>query len=224
MKHILRFWPHKGKKSTEPAMAERILLIEDDRELGSQIADYLSKAGYAMTWRTEGTYPVQSDFQGFSLLILDLMLPGVWGMDIFGHQMVEPSYKDFMGYCEPTWISDYVYENILDFMQATGGAQSFHIPEEDLDQEWERIAIGGTEASSARFLSPLKMKRPPTGASRTVSITRDDGTSAEVEGRFYAYDHLPGGVMFVKKQSNRIVALDAALEIGGMTRAIRAAR
>lgn len=63
-------------------MAERILLIEDDRELGSQIADYLSKAGYAMTWRTEGTYPVQSDFQGFSLLILDLMLPGVWGMDI----------------------------------------------------------------------------------------------------------------------------------------------
>jgi len=63
-------------------MAERILLIEDDRELGGQIADYLSKAGYAMTWRTEGTYPVQSDFQGFSLLILDLMLPGVWGMDI----------------------------------------------------------------------------------------------------------------------------------------------
>lgn len=149
---------------------------------------------------------------------------GVWGMDIFGHQMVEPSYKDFMGYCEPTWISDYVYENILDFMQQTGGAQSFHIPEEELDQEWERIAVGGSDASSARFLAPLKMKRPPTGSARTVSITREDGTSAEIEGRFYAYDHLPGGVMFVKKQSNRIVALDAALEIGGMTRAIRATR
>jgi len=63
-------------------MAERILLIEDDRELGSQIVEYLSKAGFEMTWRTEGTYPIPSDFQSVSLLILDLMLPGIWGLDI----------------------------------------------------------------------------------------------------------------------------------------------
>lgn len=79
----MRFRPQKTDRFPGGApMAEKILLIEDDRELGSQIVDYLSRAGYLMTWRTEGTYPSPSDFQGFSLLILDLMLPGVWGLDI----------------------------------------------------------------------------------------------------------------------------------------------
>lgn len=63
-------------------MAEHILLIEDDQELGEQIVDYLSKAGFQLTWRTEGEWPMPEDFAGISLLILDLMLPGVWGMDI----------------------------------------------------------------------------------------------------------------------------------------------
>lgn len=63
-------------------MAERILVIEDDKELGLQIVDYLTKAGFEITWRTEGRFPIPADFQGFSLLILDLMLPGIWGIDI----------------------------------------------------------------------------------------------------------------------------------------------
>lgn len=63
-------------------MAEHLLLIEDDPELGSQIVDYLTKAGFELSWRTEGELPMPEDFSGVSLLILDLMLPGVWGMDI----------------------------------------------------------------------------------------------------------------------------------------------
>ena len=66
-------------------MSEQILLIEDDKELGAQIVEYLTKAGYAMTWKTAGTYPVPADFQNISLLILDLMLPGLWGLDILKH-------------------------------------------------------------------------------------------------------------------------------------------
>jgi two-component system response regulator MtrA len=61
-------------------MSERVLLIEDDHELGAQIVDRLRRAGYEPTWWTEGQ-PMESA-PDVSLVILDLMLPGTYGMDI----------------------------------------------------------------------------------------------------------------------------------------------
>lgn len=66
-------------------MSEQILLVEDDSELGSQIVDQLTKYGYQVSWKTAGTYPIPSELQDISLVILDLMLPGVWGLDILKH-------------------------------------------------------------------------------------------------------------------------------------------
>jgi DNA-binding response OmpR family regulator len=48
-------------------MTDRILLIEDDLELGGQIVSQLRRAG---------------DEPDVSLVILDLMLPGTYGMDV----------------------------------------------------------------------------------------------------------------------------------------------
>ena len=60
-------------------MSERVLLIEDDRELGAQIVATLHKAGFGVTWWTEGRVP---DPTGIDLVIVDLMLPGMYGLDI----------------------------------------------------------------------------------------------------------------------------------------------
>ena len=60
-------------------MSERVLLIEDDRELGAQIVATLHKAGFGVTWWTEGRVPDAADID---LLIVDLMLPGMYGLDI----------------------------------------------------------------------------------------------------------------------------------------------
>jgi DNA-binding response OmpR family regulator len=58
----------------------RVLLIEDDHELGTQIVDSLRTAGYEPTWWKEGkAVPTAAEFD---LVILDLMLPGMHGMDI----------------------------------------------------------------------------------------------------------------------------------------------
>jgi two-component system response regulator MtrA len=63
-------------------MNERILLIEDDEELGAQIVGHLRKAGYEPTWWRRGI-PLDPGFaSSLHLLILDLMLPGSYGMDI----------------------------------------------------------------------------------------------------------------------------------------------
>jgi two-component system response regulator MtrA len=63
-------------------MSERILLIEDDRELGAQIIEHLRGAGFDPIWWTEGRWIVPGAQPKIALVILDLMLPGTYGMDI----------------------------------------------------------------------------------------------------------------------------------------------
>jgi DNA-binding response OmpR family regulator len=63
-------------------VAERVLLIEDDAELGGQIVERLRSAGYEPTWWKEGRHVEPEDVAGVELVVLDLMLPGTYGMDI----------------------------------------------------------------------------------------------------------------------------------------------
>jgi two-component system response regulator MtrA len=63
-------------------MGERILLIEDDPQLGAQIADFLGRAGFEPTWWTTGRPLQPGEPETYGLIILDLMLPGTYGMDI----------------------------------------------------------------------------------------------------------------------------------------------
>ncbi|ATB30551.1 response regulator transcription factor [Melittangium boletus] len=63
-------------------MGERILLIEDDPQLGAQIADFLGRAGFEPTWWTVGRALPANEAATYRLIILDLMLPGTYGLDI----------------------------------------------------------------------------------------------------------------------------------------------
>jgi two-component system response regulator MtrA len=63
-------------------MAERILFLEDDRELGEQVSARLRAAGFEVVWWTEGRRLAPPEVSGLSLVILDLMLPGTYGMEI----------------------------------------------------------------------------------------------------------------------------------------------
>jgi two-component system response regulator MtrA len=63
-------------------MGDRILLIEDDQELGAQIVDHLRQAGFEPTWWIVGRPLHRALTQHLGLVILDLMLPGSYGMDL----------------------------------------------------------------------------------------------------------------------------------------------
>lgn len=60
----------------------RLLLVEDDETLGRQVAESLRGAGYATLWAKRGDEALAADFASFSLVILDLMLPGAHGFDV----------------------------------------------------------------------------------------------------------------------------------------------
>ncbi|HYU15351.1 MAG TPA: response regulator transcription factor [Candidatus Acidoferrum sp.] len=63
-------------------MSERILLIEDDPDLGGQIVERLRRAGYEAQWWREGRRIAPGGAPEVQLVILDLMLPGAYGLDI----------------------------------------------------------------------------------------------------------------------------------------------
>ncbi len=147
---------------------------------------------------------------------------GVWGMDIFTKQLFDPGYKDFMGYCDPRWVSDHVYEQILSFMQAIGWeyaenrggerGENGYIPPEAMNQPYDCVSFG---IDGAKFLPDITMKKPPLGTVKTVTITTASGETQTVQGAYYPYDHIDGGVLLVKKSSGVIKKLSVDLEIGG---------
>ena len=63
-------------------MSSRILLIEDDKNLGDQIVTHLSRGGFEVTWLQDGLVAMDADPKDHDLVVLDLMLPGAHGLDI----------------------------------------------------------------------------------------------------------------------------------------------
>ena len=68
--------------ATVTAMRPKILLVEDDEALGRQIVDVLEGADLEATWIKNGSNAMAESPDDYHLLILDLMLPGAYGLDI----------------------------------------------------------------------------------------------------------------------------------------------
>ena len=46
---------------------------------------------------------------------------GSWGYDVAKKALIDPNtYTDFMGYCSPTWVSDFTFEHLRQFIAAMG--------------------------------------------------------------------------------------------------------
>jgi DNA-binding response OmpR family regulator len=61
----------------------QILMIDDDRELGAMIKDFLATDQLAITVRNTGEEGIDAFKSGsYDLLILDIMMPGISGLDV----------------------------------------------------------------------------------------------------------------------------------------------
>ena len=66
-------------------MTQKILVVEDDVSLGKQIVEHLEGAGFEPTWLTDGDRAMREPTKGYALIVLDLMLPGAYGLDVLKH-------------------------------------------------------------------------------------------------------------------------------------------
>ncbi|MCY3002975.1 MAG: response regulator transcription factor [Planctomycetota bacterium] len=66
-------------------MSHRILVVEDDPKLGLQITQHLKEAGFEPHWLERGDAALAVEPRDYALVILDLMLPGAFGLDVLKH-------------------------------------------------------------------------------------------------------------------------------------------
>ena len=62
-------------------MAERILCVEDDPDIGRLLVAILGEAGYPADWVTSGEQALEH-WRHAALVVLDLMLPGIDGLSV----------------------------------------------------------------------------------------------------------------------------------------------
>jgi hypothetical protein len=86
---------------------------------------------------------------------------GSWGYDVATQTLYDPNaYSDFMGYCSPTWVSDYTYELLRAFIAA--------MPPLAMNVTTASAIAVGSVSNRARTLLLEAGHAPRWGRSRTL--------------------------------------------------------
>jgi hypothetical protein len=125
---------------------------------------------------------------------------GVWGYDQNSKKLIDPSgatnakYKDFMGYCQPTWVSDYHYN------QLTGRVQSDNRLVMSMRPTDGRPPVRNPSmfSSKVRADGTLEVDELPHFGVAERGIPREiDVNGVKETGYWFPYDHIPGGFLMV---------------------------
>lgn len=125
--------------------------------------------------------------------------------------------RDFMSYCEPTWVSDWSFGALAKRMAFVYGvAREVPGPVEN----YQMFSVD--ERGALSFGPAVETGWGPRDDARPVTIERADGSSAEVVGHFYPYDHLPGGMLVVPVGKGKLKAVSVKNLVGlpGVVRAV----
>jgi hypothetical protein len=125
---------------------------------------------------------------------------GVFGYDVNSKSLLDPGeYTDMMGYCDPTWISDYTFGKLAQRMRAVHdlpkpmsltGARTYRFVHVGIDG---KLTWGKT----------VKITSPIAGEEISATVRAEDGTETAVTGHYYPYGDLPGGYLLVPEPAAR---------------------
>ncbi len=109
---------------------------------------------------------------------------GVWGFDITDNSLKSPTQiSDLMGYCDPTWISDYTYRAIFNRLSFVNNQANFAPQSSFAPVQW-RVAIASPD--SLTWGAPVDLKSPPRGEAIPVAFLDAQGRLLD-EGNAQAY-------------------------------------
>lgn len=129
-----------------------------------------------------------------------------WGYDLVSKQLIDPNgqHRDFMGYCEPYWISDYSFIGLFERMKVSNGAK-LNVPPELMNRSYFRVRVN--HDGSVKWLSPMTWKYPPSGHETKTVVMDTPAGPKTVTGQWYPYDHIEGGTLVWLASSDPINAI-----------------
>ncbi len=141
---------------------------------------------------------------------------GSWGYGILSKKLYSPtSYSDFMGYCNPTWVSDYTFGALLTRVRAVspltkgialpGGEYRFVQVSPEGDLRWGRT---------------VTLPAAPTNTPTTIRTVESSGAIRNVTGYYYPFAERDGGYMLVRKSDVSGKRLE--IDLRGTTRTLAA--
>ncbi len=163
--------------------------------------------------------------QGGSISGVDPSFPysggtiGVWGYDLNTKQLKSPSqFKDFMGYCNPNWISDYTYSGIFT-RESYVNANGYIIPSSDPLRAPGRFRIAIIEPDGTmHWMNTVDMTEPVWGQERQVQVRDKTGNVVgTVVGFFQPLADLAGGTLYVRESSVSVESGVHAIAVPGLS-------
>jgi hypothetical protein len=125
---------------------------------------------------------------------------GIIGYDLVNKTFLDPSQTgDVMGYCPPTWVSDYTYKAFFARVQAVNGAADIIGSPNKFTTPQPFHFVNLYDDGTVRWGKPIAMRDKPSGvADHTVTYL---GAHGEVLGtavaRLHRFDHSTGGYLIV---------------------------
>lgn len=140
---------------------------------------------------------------------------GVWGYDKSRKLLLPPQTPDIMGYCMPTWISDYTYDALYERIRAVNAMPGAKVIGSLPKKSYERAMVDAQ--GNVTRMPDLELGDAPEGEARAVAFT---GTHKSWTGaaHYYRWDHLPGGVLLWERQADSYEAV--AIELEGATKVL----
>jgi hypothetical protein len=136
---------------------------------------------------------------------------GAWGYNILSKEFYSPKEShDMMAYCPNNWVSDYTYNALFKRIKSLNAWMATKDDEEDalvIGAPKEEASAGYAVAAidgSGNAKWELDTLKPVTGGiekKATILGVKGD-TLRTTTARFFPYDHIPGGILFVPKRAN----------------------
>ncbi len=169
---------------------------------------------------------------------------GVWGYNILDKTFLSPAKgRDMMGYCPNEWVSDYTFAALFDRISAVnggtasagsgslssgGGNPQAASSLGGATQTYRMAMVEGDGAATVAWGGDIELDEEPTGGDARVAtfVSASGVTIGTHTAHFYAYDHLPGGVLVVPaapKATSTSAQLQNAwsqVRIGGVAHAL----
>jgi CheY-like chemotaxis protein len=83
--------PHQKREPT----AQRVVLVAEDNEINFELVSaMLERDGFSIRWARDGNEAIAALADSLDLLILDLHLPRLSGLDVLRHVRSDPASRD----------------------------------------------------------------------------------------------------------------------------------